>query len=114
MPRISPQKFILYSKTFIVPAVCLLFVAGLLNMKAEYSRSRLMDRIAHLEGSVHAQEGVRSVKHLQYTFGYCLEMGLWKDLSDLFSDNAVAEIQAVEVKGKKAISDHFMTEAEVA
>ena len=111
MLRVSPQRFILYSRTFMIPAVFLLFIAGLLNMKAEYSRSRAIKHISLLAGKVSAQEGIRAVKRLQYTYEYCLESGLWNDLADLFSENAVVKLQAVTVKGKKAIKDHFMAEA---
>ena len=111
MRIISPQRFILYGRTFIIPALCMLFVAGLYYKKAEFSHGRFMDHIIRLEGSVTAQEGIRAVKHLQYTYGYCLEMGLWNDISDLFSDDAIGRFQGVTLKGKEAIRNHLMAEA---
>jgi len=41
-----------------------------------------------LEAGVRAEEAVRAVKRLQYTYGHYLDSGLWADLSDLFTDDA--------------------------
>src|SRR6187397_2439764 len=40
-----------------------------------------------------------------------LDAGLWADVGDLFTDDAVATFQSGTVKGKSAISQHFRDEA---
>ena len=64
-----------------------------------------------LEAGVRAEEAVRAVKRLQYTYGHYLDSGLWADLGDLFTDDAMATFQSGTVKGKSAISKHFMDDA---
>jgi hypothetical protein len=64
-----------------------------------------------LEAGVRAEEAVRAVKRLQYTYGHYLDSGLWADLGDLFTDDATAIFQSGTVQGRRAISKHFMDDA---
>jgi SnoaL-like protein len=68
-------------------------------------------QIERLEAGVRAEEAVRAVKRLQYTYGHYLDSGLWDDLGELFTDDAVATFQSGPVKGRTAIRQHFMDEA---
>src|SRR5215468_8923000 len=67
-----------------------------------------LDRV---EAGIRAEEAVRAVKRLQYTYGHYLDSGLWADLGDLFTDDAVAVFGSGTVTGRNAISRHFMDEA---
>jgi hypothetical protein len=71
----------------------------------------LAPRIDRLEAGVRAQEGVRAVKRLQHTYGHYLDTGLWSDLAELFTDDAVAQFQGTTVRGKAELRKHFMSEA---
>ena len=78
-------------------------------MAASFSAAaQSLDR---LEAGVRAEEAVRAVKRLQYTYGHYLDSGLWADVGDLFTDDAVATFQAGTAKGRAAISRHFREEA---
>lgn len=68
-------------------------------------------QLARLEAGVRAEEAVRAVKRLQYTYGHYLDSGLWADVGDLFTNDAVATFGTGTVNGKSAISKHFMEEA---
>src|SRR5690349_18392388 len=68
-------------------------------------------QLDRLEAGVRAEEAVRAVKRLQYTYGHYLDAGLWTDVADLFTDSAVAQFQSGKVEGKSAIGKHFMDEA---
>ncbi|MEJ2111604.1 MAG: nuclear transport factor 2 family protein [Acidobacteriota bacterium] len=74
-------------------------------------QGRLNSRIDRLEGGIQAQEAIRAVKRLQYTYGYYLDMGLWSDLAGLFANDAVVNFQTVAVRGRDKISSHFMARA---
>ena len=68
-------------------------------------------QVDRLEAGVRAEEAVRAVKRLQYTYGHYLDSGLWADVADLFTDDAVGYFATGAVTGKSAISQHFMEEA---
>ena len=71
----------------------------------------MQQRMDRLEAGVQAEEAIRAVKRLQYTYGYYLESGLWNDLVDLFAINAVGQFQTVTITGKQRLRRHFMAEA---
>jgi hypothetical protein len=68
-------------------------------------------QLDRLDAGVRAEEAIRAVKRLQYTYGHYLDSGLWADVGDLFTDDAVATFQSGTVNGKSAISRHFMEDA---
>jgi hypothetical protein len=72
----------------------------------EYSR-----RIDRLETAIQAQEAIRAVKRLQYAYGHYLDSGLWSEVGDLFTDNAVGEFPSGTVAGKSKLRKHFMGQA---
>src|SRR5262249_9481029 len=57
-------------------------------------------RLEQLEAGVRAAEGVRAVKRLQNTYSHYLDSGLWSDLADLFTDDAIGEWPGQTVKGR--------------
>jgi hypothetical protein len=78
---------------------------------AENSVSRIQHRIDGLEIGVQAEESIRAVKKLQHTYSHYLSSGLWGDLSDLFTANAVGQFQTETIRGKANLGRHFMDQA---
>ena len=56
---------------------------------SETASAELAARIAALDRTVAAAEGVRSVKRLQWAYGHYSEFGLWHDFADLFADTGI-------------------------
>ncbi len=77
----------------------------------EESNRSLQQRLDRLEAGVRAQESVRAVKRLQHTYGHYLDLGLWPDLADLFTDNAVGQFPAGTIRGRTNLRRHFMEQA---
>jgi hypothetical protein len=107
----SGQNYMICLRSIKIFIVIMVSVIGSAALQPCAFGSGPVSPVDRLEAGVTAQEGIRSVKRLQYTYGYCLDMGLWNDLSDLFSDSAVGRFGSVTVTGKKAIRDHFMAGA---
>ena len=105
-----------------IPVICIptivifaLSVSVLIGAPASTSDNpddRWSLRLDRLESGVQAQEAIRAVKRVQYTFGYYLESGLWADLAELFTVNAVGRFPKVTVQGKENLRNHFMARAE--
>ena len=74
---------------------------------SEGSVNSLQQRIDGLESGVRAEEAIRAVKRLQYTCGHYFNSGLWSDLADLFTDNAVGEFNTDIIKGKENLRRRF-------
>jgi hypothetical protein len=68
-------------------------------------------QVDRLETAIQAQEAIRAVKRLQYSYAHYLESGLWSDAADLFTDGAVGEFPSGTVSGKAALRKHFMEKA---
>ncbi len=64
-------------------------------------------RLARLEARVQAAEDVSALKRLQRTYGYFVDKGLWTDLADYFTDDAVANYPAGTFIGKASIRQHL-------
>lgn len=60
-----------------------------------------------LEAEVQHGEDVSAIKRLQKTYGYYLDKGMWSDLAELFSDDAVANYPAGVYIGKDSIRRHL-------
>ncbi len=76
------------------------------------AESAAPSQLQRLEAGVRAEESVRAIKRLQYTYGHYLDSGLWADVGELFTDDAVATFQSGSVKGRAAIRQHFMEDAD--
>ncbi len=64
-------------------------------------------RVARLEAEVVAAEDLRAIKKLQRTYGYYLDKGMWTDLAEYFTDDAVANYPAGVYIGKASIREHL-------
>jgi hypothetical protein len=71
----------------------------------------LKERVNRLEAGVKGAEAIRAVKRLQHAFSHYLDSGLWSDLGDLFTDNAIGEFQKSSIKGKSSLRRHFMEQS---
>lgn len=89
MPRLAPALL----RTGAAALVCV----SLFSVRSFTVEVEPIDR---LDAGVQAAEGVRAVKRLQLSYGYYLDAGLWSDLGDLFTANAVADIQGQTVSGR--------------
>jgi len=67
----------------------------------------LSDRIAQLRAEVTAAEDLAAVKRLQRTYGYFVDKGMWTDLAEYFTDDAVANYPAGVFIGKESIRQHL-------
>jgi len=105
MSHMSRQRFISYSTTFLVPAVLVLAVVGLINSKSDSNVSRsesdvdpLPAHFSELESIIERAEAIRAVKRLQCAYGHYAEFGLWDDLADLFASDGIGHYPAGDLK----------------
>src|SRR5690606_10714149 len=64
-------------------------------------------RIARLEAEIEAAESVSAIKRLQRAYGYYLDKGMWADLAELFTEDAVANYPAGVYIGKESLTRHL-------
>lgn len=64
-------------------------------------------RLDRLEAEIEAAEDVAAIKRLQRAYGYYLDKGMWADLAELFTDDAVANYPAGVYIGKESITRHL-------
>jgi hypothetical protein len=64
-------------------------------------------RLDRLEAQVTAAEDVSALKKLQRIYGYYLDKGMWEDLSELYTDDAVTNYPAGVYIGKDSIRKHL-------
>ena len=74
---------------------------------AEDAGDALADRMARLEANVTYAEDLQAIKRLQRAYGYYLDKGMWTDLAELFTDDAVANYPAGVFVGKESIREHL-------
>ena len=61
----------------------------------------LETRVERLQAHMESVESVRAIKRLQYAYGHYVELGLWNDFADLFTEDAVTNYQQ-GARGKAA------------
>jgi hypothetical protein len=77
------------------------------NAATEARIKELEGELAALETAVIESEDVSAVKRLMRTYGYYVDKGLWEDLADLFTADAVANYPSGVFVGKDSIHKHF-------
>jgi len=65
-------------------------------------------RLARLAVEVERAEDVRAIKRLKRAYSQYLELGLWRDLIELFTEDAVGDYPAGVFIGKKNLWPHFL------
>jgi triacylglycerol lipase len=63
--------------------------------------------LAQLAAEVQAAEDVSAIKRLQRTYGFFVDKGMWTDLAEYFTDDAVANYPAGTFIGKQSIREHL-------
>jgi hypothetical protein len=64
-------------------------------------------RATRLQARIEQIESVRSIKRLQYAYGHYVELGLWNDFADLFTDDAPTSYQQ-GVRGREEVRKLFL------
>jgi acetyl esterase/lipase len=64
-------------------------------------------QVAKLTADVALAEDFSRIEKLQRAYGYYVDKGLWEDLSQLFTENAVANYPAGVFVGHKSIREHL-------
>ncbi|HEY6453803.1 MAG TPA: nuclear transport factor 2 family protein [Steroidobacteraceae bacterium] len=64
-------------------------------------------RVATLAANVELAEDLSHIEKLQRAYGYYVDKGMWEDLSELFTENAVANYPAGVFVGHKSIREHL-------
>jgi len=67
----------------------------------------LDDRLDALEAQIVAAEDVAAIKRLQRKYGYYVDKGMWEDVADLYTDDAVANYPAGTYIGHDSIRKHL-------
>ncbi|MGZ5944114.1 MAG: nuclear transport factor 2 family protein, partial [Isosphaeraceae bacterium] len=63
-------------------------------------------RVERLQSDMESVESVRAIKRLQYAYGHYVELGLWNDFADLFTEDAVTNYQQ-GARGKAEVRKLF-------
>jgi acetyl esterase/lipase len=71
------------------------------------SSDALGARLDALEAQVVAAEDVAAIKRLQRQYGYYVDKGMWEDIADLYTDDAVANYPAGTYIGHDSIRKHL-------
>src|SRR5262245_32878793 len=82
-------------------------LAGAQRGAAAAPASELQTRLDRLEAEVSAGEDIAAIKRLQRAYGYYLDKGMWADLAEVFTDDAVANYPAGIFIGKESIGKHL-------
>ncbi len=64
-------------------------------------------RLDRLEAEITAAEDIRAIKKLQRAYGYYVDKGMWEDISQMFTDDAVGNYPAGIFVGKASIRQHL-------
>ncbi len=72
------------------------------------AEASLEERVARLETAAGRVEDIRAVKRVKRAYSSYLEFGLWKDLIDIFADDAIGDYPAGVFKGRAMLYPHFI------
>jgi acetyl esterase/lipase len=64
-------------------------------------------RVTRLAAEVAAGEDLHAIKRLQRIYSYYVDKGMWEDIAQLFTDDAIANYPAGVFIGKKSIREHL-------
>ena len=71
------------------------------------SDDALGERLDAFEAQVVAAEDVAAIKRLQRQYGYYVDKGMWEDVADLYTQDAVANYPAGTYLGYDSIRKHL-------
>lgn len=86
-----------------------LFALGALvaSLAGSQENRSLAERLDALEAQVVAAEDVSAIRRLQREYGYYVDKGMWEDVADLYSQDAVANYPAGTYIGHESIRKHL-------
>lgn len=93
-----------------VAAALLALLACAAPRQDEADASR--ERLARLAAEVQAAEDVSAIKRLQRSYGYFLDKGMWTELAEYFTDDAVASDPAGVFISRQSIRQHLRRNAD--
>ncbi|HEV8416207.1 MAG TPA: nuclear transport factor 2 family protein [Bryobacteraceae bacterium] len=92
------------------PILVVALVIGAWSMQATAQQSDPLPafeiRVERLQAHLESIESIRAVKRLQYAYGHYVELGLWNDFADLFTEDAATNYQQ-GARGKAQIRQLF-------
>src|SRR5688572_16369907 len=88
-------------------AALLAAAAAFATNAAAQSADALDARLDALEAQVVAAEDVAAIKRLQRQYGYYVDKGMWEDVADLYTADAVANYPAGTYVGHDSIRKHL-------
>ncbi|MEJ2109988.1 MAG: nuclear transport factor 2 family protein [Acidobacteriota bacterium] len=91
----------------LVVAMALWCGCGVDELDEADSNAAAIDRLA-LE--VERAEAVRAVKTLQRSYAQYVQFGLWNEMASLFAEDASFTSRVVNLQGREAIGEYFLTE----
>jgi acetyl esterase/lipase len=91
----------------VASVVLALWGVGVVARASDHQQADLQSRVNRLAAQVQAAEDVRAIKRLQRAYGFYLDKGMWEDLSQLFTADAVANYPAGIFVGKDSIRRHL-------
>jgi acetyl esterase/lipase len=74
---------------------------------AGMAAEKLEERLGRLEAEVEAAASISDIMRLQRTYGYFVDKGMWADLAEYFTNDAVANYPAGVFIGKASIREHL-------
>lgn len=95
------------SRVHVIAALLGVLGAGAIAHASDQSNADLRSRVSRLAAEVQAAEDVRAIKRLQRAYGFYVDKGMWADLAELFTEDAVANYPAGIYVGKDSIRKHL-------
>ena len=101
-----------YRQATFIGAIAATLAGALLGAaaSAQPASTSLDARLDALEAQVVAAEDVSALKRLQREYGYYVDKGMWEDVADLYTDDAVANYPAGTYIGHESIRKHLYHE----
>jgi acetyl esterase/lipase len=95
------------SRVHVIAALLAVLGVGAIAHASDQSNADLQSRVSRLAAEVQAAEDVRAIKRLQRAYGFYLDKGMWADLAELFTADAVANYPAGIFVGQDSIRKHL-------
>ncbi len=96
-----------FAAATLVASAAVVVLSGALPASAADPHLCLKSRIDRLDAEVTAGEDVLAIEKLQRAYGYYVDKGMWEDVADLFTGDAVANYPAGVFIGHKSIREHL-------
>src|SRR5689334_6652646 len=95
------------SRVHVIAALLAVSGVGAVAHASDRSNADLQSHVSRLAAEVQAAEDVRAIKRLQRAYGFYVDKGMWADLAELFTADAVANYPAGIFVGQDSIRKHL-------